>query len=308
VREGAQRAGRTGAPAIRIIDLTKDYGATRAVDGLRLQVDPGEIMGFLGPNGAGKSTTIRILLDLIRPTAGTAEVLGHDCQADGVTARELAGYLPGDLRLYESWTGAEIVRFVASLRRSPVPVSEVAELVARLDLDLSRRSGEYSKGNRQKLGLLLALAHRPEVLILDEPTSGLDPIRQRTVWELLRERAQDGAAVLLSSHVMSEVETVCDRVAILRRGRLLRTGTIQELLGMTPARLSITFEGARPELENVEGVSALTTNGQSLNLAFVGDPNDLIRRLAASRVASITVRPPRLDDVVLQLYEQENLA
>jgi ABC-2 type transport system ATP-binding protein len=265
-------------------------------------------MGFLGPNGAGKSTTIRILLDLIRPTTGTAEVLGHDCQADGVAARGLSGYLPGDLRLYESWTGAEIVGFVASLRRSPVPADEVTGLAARLDIDLSRRSGDYSKGNRQKLGLMLALAHRPEVLILDEPTSGLDPIRQRTVWEILRERADEGAAVLLSSHVMSEVETVCDRVAVLRRGRVLRIGSISELLDMTPARLSITFEGARPDLGNVEGVSALTTNGQSLDLAFVGDPNDLIRHLAASRVADITVRPPRLDDVVLQLYEREKSA
>ncbi len=278
------------------------------MDDLSLKVVSGEILGFLGPNGAGKSTTIRILLDLIRPSSGSAAILGHDCQRDGVRARESCGYLPGDLRLYDTWKGEEVTRFVADLRRVRVAKAEIADLADRLDLDLERTVGDYSKGNRQKLGLVLALAHRPQVIILDEPTSGLDPMRQRTVWELLRERADEGAAVLLSSHVMSEVETVCDRVAVLRHGQLLRAGPVGELLAAAPARLDISFDGSVPDLASIHGVSMLRSNHRAVSLAFQGDPNDLIRKLAGSRISEIAVRPPRLDDVVLQLYEQEDAA
>jgi len=305
LREGIARARWGGAPAIQIASLTKDYDETRAVDDLSLDVGPGEIVGFLGPNGAGKSTTIRILLDLIRPTAGTAAVYGHDCQRDGVEARELCGYLPGDLRLYDGWKGLEVVRFVVSLRRRQIAAHDVSELADRLDLDLSRKVSDYSKGNRQKLGLLLALAPQPEVLILDEPTSGLDPIRQRMVWRLLRERADAGAAVLFSSHVMSEVESVCDRVAVLRRGRLLTAAPIAELLEMAPARLDISFVGAVPTFDDIDGVESFSTNGDGVSLAFTGNANDLVRRLSTTQIGSIAVRPPRLDDVVLQLYERE---
>lgn len=298
----------TSSPAILIESLTKDYGETRAVDGLSLAVQPGEVVGFLGPNGAGKSTTIRILLDLIRPTAGRAEILGHDCQEDGVAARQAMGYLPGDLRLYESWTGREVAEFIANLRKMGVADSEIGDLARRLDLDLSRKVRAYSKGNRQKLGLLLALAHRPPVVVLDEPTAGLDPIRQRAVWKLLRERADAGAAVLFSSHVMSEVEAVCDRVAILRRGRLLTFGRVSELLAGAPARLELAFDGEAPDLRTVAGVHALAADGTAVSLQFDGDPNDLIQALAKHDLIEVRVHPARLDDVVFDFYEREEAA
>jgi ABC-2 type transport system ATP-binding protein len=302
---GTGPARSSDAPAVRTRRLTKDYGSTRAVDRLDLEVHAGEIMGFLGPNGAGKSTTIRILLDLIRPTSGSAQVKGFDCQSEGRAARAASGYLPGDLRLYERWTGAEVVRFVTELR-GPGRPDGAAEVAEQLELDLGRRVNAYSRGNRQKLGLVLALAHHPDVLILDEPTSGLDPMHQRTIWAVLRERAAAGAAVLLSSHVMSEVESVCDSVAILRHGRLLEFGPVRDLVAGAPARLEITFDGPAPDLSRVPGVLDLTANGSgAASLSFRGDPNDLIRELAGARIATMTVRPPRLDDVVLALYRQE---
>ena len=294
--------------AIAIRELTKDYGATRAVDGLDLDVGAGEIVGFLGPNGAGKSTTIRILLDLIRPTTGRAQVMGHDCQTDGVRARALCGYLPGDLRLHESWRAHEVVRHFADMRGSGADRRAVAELSERLALDLGRRVGALSKGNRQKLGLLLALAPRPPVLILDEPTAGLDPIRQRAVWQLLRERADDGAAVLFSSHVMSEVESVCDRVAVLRRGRLLATAPVGELLAGAGAGLRVTFQGSPPSFDGLPGVAVSGRVPGGVDLEIHGDPNPLIARLARGTVESIEMRPARLEDVVLGLYEREEVA
>ena len=197
--------------AIRTEGLSKTYGdAVLALDGLDLEVERGEIFGFLGPNGAGKSTTIRLLLDLIRPTEGRAEILGRDCQRDSVEVRSLTGYLPGDVRLYDRLSGQRTVEFFASLRKRPVDGDRVTALAARLQLDLTRRAGVLSKGNRQKLALLLALLDQPPVLLLDEPTSGLDPLLQHTVWQILREEADQGATVFFSSHVMSEVEEICE--------------------------------------------------------------------------------------------------
>ncbi|MGH2608402.1 MAG: ABC transporter ATP-binding protein, partial [Tepidiformaceae bacterium] len=202
------------AMAIETSDLVKDYGPVRALDGLTLQVDEGEIFGFLGPNGAGKTTTIRLLLDLIRPTHGTARVGGYDCQAESVEARRHVGYLAGEVVLYDRMQGHEMVDLVARLRDHRVDRTHLHDLASRLELDLGRRVGTYSKGNRQKLGIVLALMHRPPVLLLDEPTSGLDPLNQRTAHELFREAAEGGATVFFSSHIMSEVEQLCDRVGI----------------------------------------------------------------------------------------------
>ena len=221
--------------AIRTKGLTKTYGNTvLALDGLDLEVARGEIFGFLGPNGAGKSTTIRLLLDLIRPTDGRAEILGRDCQRDSVQVRALTGYLPGDVRLYDRLSGRQTVEFFASLRSRPVDGDRVAALATRLELDLTRRAGALSKGNRQKLALLIALLDQPPILLLDEPTSGLDPLLQHTVWQVLREEASRGATVFFSSHVMSEVEEICERVGILREGRLVEVAPVNDLKGRSP--------------------------------------------------------------------------
>ena len=300
-----QRRRDPDAPLIEIRGLTKDYGSVRAVDDLDLEVHAGEVLGFLGPNGAGKSTAIRVLLDLIRPTRGSAAIVGHDCQREGASARAHAGYLPGELRLAERWHGDAVVRYLTRLRDHPPRDREITALADRLDLDLSRRVSTYSKGNRQKLGLLLALVHRPSVLILDEPTSGLDPMHQRTVWELLRERAADGSAVLFSSHVMSEVETVCDRVAVLRQGRLLRLDRLENLLAEAPTRLEITFEGTPAQLADLDGAHDVGVDGRRVSLGYDGDPNQLIARLATARLDAAVVHPPRLDEVVLLLYRMQ---
>ena len=204
-------------PAIRTDGLTKRYGRVLALDGLALEVERGEVFGFLGPNGAGKTTTIRLLLDLIRPTAGRASILGHDCQRESLAARAQVGYLPGDLRLYDGLTARQHVALAARLRGARPDWRWVGELAERLGLDLDRKAGALSRGNKQKVGILLALFARPPVLILDEPTSGLDPLVQHAVHELLVEEARRGTAVFFSSHVMSEVERVCSRVAVLHR-------------------------------------------------------------------------------------------
>jgi ABC-2 type transport system ATP-binding protein len=289
--------------AIAIDGLTKHFGEVIALDGLELDVHAGEVTGFLGPNGAGKSTTIRLLLDLIRPDAGSAAILGRDCQADGVRARAFTGYLPGDVRLYESWTGHEIARHAAGLRGHGTSHADAEEIALRLGLNLGRKVRTLSKGNRQKLGLVIALMHRPPVLILDEPTSGLDPIRQRAAWEILRERAADGVAVLFSSHIMSEIEEVCDRVAVLRSGRLLAVDTVSGLIGTRPTCFRLTFAGPAPDLTSIPGVTSVRTLGHELTCDFAGEPSALIQALAGRQVLSLAAQPPRLEQAVIDLYE-----
>lgn len=291
------------APAIEIRGLTKYYGDLLALDHLDLEVRTGEIVGFLGPNGAGKSTTIRLLLDLIRPDAGSATIRGHDCQIDGVAARSEVGYLPGDVRLYDTWSGRDLVRYAAAFRPAETSDAAVADLAGRLRLNLGRRIRDLSKGNRQKLGLLIALMHDPPVLVLDEPTAGLDPLRQRAVWDLLRERADRGAAVLFSSHVMSEVEEVCDRVAVLRAGRLLAVDSVSGLVAGRPTALSLRFADAPPDLRSLDGVSAWRAAGHGTTFDFTGDPTDLVAALQGRAVVELTARPPRLDDAIVDLYE-----
>ncbi|HVH61972.1 MAG TPA: ABC transporter ATP-binding protein [Candidatus Dormibacteraeota bacterium] len=210
-----------GAPAIRTSGLTKDYGMQRGLFDLDLQVAPQEVFGYLGPNGSGKTTTIRLLMDMIRPTRGTAFIFGLDCVRDSVEVKRKVGYLPGDVPDFGSLHGDEIVAYLGGMRGGADP-KRVRTLAERLDLDLSRRFREYSRGNKQKLAIVLAFMHRPRLLILDEPTASLDPLNQQEFYRMLREARDDGAAVFLSSHVLSEVEQVCDRVGILREGRLVR--------------------------------------------------------------------------------------
>lgn len=292
-------------PAILTEGLTKDYGALRALDGLTLRVEPGEVFGFLGPNGAGKTTTIRLLLDLIRPTAGRASILGVDCHRRSREARALTGYLPGDLRLYDNLRGHEIVALFAALREDRVDSSYVASLAERLDLDLAPRVGTYSKGNRQKLGLLLALMHRPTVLILDEPTSGLDPLVQHRFIELLREEAARGATVFFSSHVISEVERVCERVGILRAGRLVAVEPVARLLGRSLHRLEVTFAAPPPPgAFDLPQVTELERRNATVWLQTTGGLDQLIKALARYPVVDLHVERPGLEEIILTYYQK----
>lgn len=289
--------------AIEMRGLTKDYGRLRALDNVSLTVSQGEIFGFLGPNGAGKTTAIRLLFDLIRPTAGSAYVWGADCQRDSVQAREHMGYLPGDLRLYERLTGQETIDFFCSLRDG-IDQALVQEMVRRLELDTSKVVKTYSKGNRQKLGLVLAMMHRPRVLVLDEPTSGLDPLVQETVENLLREFVKNGGTVFFSSHILSEVERLCDRAAFLREGKLVAVETIRDVKGRSLHMLDVTFsEPVSPGEFEMPGVTVVAAQGTRLQLEVLQNLDGVLKQIARHTVIDLRTEQPSLDEVFRVHYE-----
>ena len=287
--------------AVRTEALTKDYGSGRGVFGLDLEVREGEILGFLGPNGAGKSTTMRLLLGLAKPTAGSAEVLGRDV----LSARARVGYLAGDFELYEQLTGAAVLAYFARLRRD-VPHDRIGELAERFGADLHRPVRELSTGNRQKIGLIQAFMGEPELLILDEPIAGLDPLVQRRFHALLGEVRAQGRTVLLSSHTLSEVDRVADRVAVLRAGRLAVVDTLEHLRAIAVRRWEIEFAGAPPDPERfrrIPGVLGAERNGGHVTVAFEGDADAVLKAAAESEVRELRVRDDDLEQVFLRLYE-----
>ncbi|GIW18850.1 MAG: ABC transporter [Tepidiforma sp.] len=292
--------------AIATHDLTRTFGETVALEGLDLRVERGEIFGFLGANGAGKTTTIRLLLDLIRPTRGEARVLGFDCQRDSLEVRRRIGYLPGELRLYPGLTGEQTAAYFAALRDGAVDRAYMDELARRLELDLSQKAGSLSKGTRQKLGLLLALMAQPPVLLLDEPTSGLDPIVQHTAWELLREAAARGTTVFFSSHVLSEVEQVCERVAVLKRGRLVALDTVAGLKERAVRHCEVTFADDAPPPGAVAGpgVREIRRERRVIEFEVTGEFDPLLKALAAFRVADLRTSAPTLEEIVREYYEE----
>ena len=293
--------------AVRTRGLTKVYrGGTTAVRELDLAVRVGEVFGFLGPNGAGKTTTIRILLDLLRPTAGDAEVLGLDARRAGVEARRRIGYLPGDLALYPKLTAHETLTYLGALRGG-VPERAVTVLSERLGLDLDRPVGTLSHGNRQKVGLVQAFMHEPELLVLDEPTGGLDPLLQQEFHRLVEEAAAAGRTVFLSSHVLSEVERVADRVGIIRGGTLVALDEIVALKQRATRRLEV--ELARPvdaaafaRLPNVREAKA---ERALLHLVVEGPVDAVVKALAEHEVVSITSHEPDLEEVFLEYYRED---
>ena len=290
--------------AIQTQRLTKDYGKGHGLFDLDLDVRRGEILGFLGPNGAGKSTTMRLLLDLIKPTLGSATLLGLDSRRDSLEIRRRVGFLPGDLALYPSLTGSAMLDYLAELRGG-IDGRVRDGLAERFDADLGRRIRELSTGNRQKLGLVQAFMHEPELLILDEPIAGLDPLVQRSFHALLKEVAEEGRTVLLSSHTLSEVERVADRVAILRRGRLVVVDSLEGLRAVAIQRLEIEFIGPAPrpeELRAVPGVREVTLDGAHLVVAFEGSADALVKALAAYEVRSIRSRDDDLEEIFLGYY------
>jgi ABC-2 type transport system ATP-binding protein len=291
-------------PAIQAAGLTKFYGAHRGIEDLDLQVERGEVFGFLGPNGAGKTTTIRLLLDLIRPTRGGAAIDGLDVRAHSVEARRLTGYLPGELKPPASMTALGFLTHLGRLRGG-VERRAIEELAERLELDLGRRIGDLSKGNKQKVGIVAAFMHDPQLLILDEPTSGLDPIRQEDVLDLVRERAAAGRTVFLSSHELDQVEHVAQRVGIVREGRLVAVESISALkeraIRRVEVRLAEPAEGVE-RLREVPGVEALELDGEVVRLEVHGSMDALVKALAAFPVQTLTSAPPELDEIFLSYY------
>ncbi|MDI6843673.1 MAG: ABC transporter ATP-binding protein [Anaerosomatales bacterium] len=296
------------AGVIECAGLTKFYGKTRGVEGLTLQVPQGSVYGFLGPNGAGKTTTIRCLLGILRPTAGEARLLGQRVVLDGARLRARVGYVPGEIHLFEKETGRWHIDYVSRLRKAPPSAAQ--ELVERLDFDPSRKVKELSKGNKQKLALILGLMHAPEVLILDEPTSGLDPLNQETVFHIIEERVKEGATVFLSSHVLSEVERVCDRVGIIREGRLAAEESVRDLLGKRLRELTVTFaEPVEPGFfEGVAGLTRLEQRGpETFSARVKGDHLDeVVKRLATKRVADLSIQHASLEEVFMEFYRGED--
>jgi ABC-2 type transport system ATP-binding protein len=293
-----------GELAIGTSGLTKDFGGGNGLFGLDLGIRHGEVLGFLGPNGAGKSTTMRLLLDQIRPTSGSAAVLGLDSRRDSLEIRRRVGFLPGDLALHPQLTGAAMLDFLAELRGG-VDRRVRDALAERFGAQLDRPVHELSTGNRQKLGLIQAFMHEPELLILDEPIAGLDPLVQQSFHALLGEVAAEGRTVFLSSHTLSEVERVADRVAILRRGRLVAVDSLESLRAVAVQRLEIVFAGAVPaerELRALAGVREVHLDGPHLLIAFEGAADPVVKALAAYEVRSIRSRDDDLEEIFLRFY------
>ncbi len=296
--------------AISIRGVTKRYGQLTAVKDLSLNVTPGEILGFLGLNGAGKTTTIRILLDLLRPSGGTAHIFGHDCQHDGLRARSAIGYLPGELGIYSNLTGDEVLDFLAGLQGRKIDRSVRRELQERLkmpDTDLRRKLREYSTGMKRKLGIIQAFQSDPRLLILDEPTEGLDPLMQESFYGLLVDAKKRGRTIFMSSHVLSEVERVCDRVAVLRKGELVLLARVDETRRLAPRRVRIVFA------EDVEHVPDLPASNEMLRkearvwtLRVEGGIGPLLKIVSQLPVSDMEIDEPRLEDVILAYYREAN--
>ncbi|MGD2205626.1 MAG: ABC transporter ATP-binding protein [Anaerolineae bacterium] len=294
--------------AIRMQKLTKSYGKVQALRGLDLEVQRGEIFGFLGPNGAGKTTTIRCLLDLIRPQGGTVRVLGLNPQADPVAVQRRTGYLPGELKLNPNMTVEGALRYFNALRGNKVDWDFVRQLAERLDLALKPAIKNLSHGNKQKVGVVQALMHRPELLLLDEPTLGLDPLMQHEVLRLIVEAKANGATVFFSSHIMSEVEAVADRVAIIRQGVVVEVAEPDTLINRALYRAHVRFK--QPvnigPLANVPGVTVLSQDdGTSVLLQVEGEMDGLIKALAAFPVSAFETERPSLEEIFLAYYKDD---
>ena len=288
--------------AIRTEGLTKRYGDVAALDQLDLEVAPGEVVGYLGPNGAGKTTTIRLLLGLISPTGGRGEIFGLDCQRQPVEAHRRLAFVAGEANLWPSLTGAETLRLLGRAWGSGVDEAYRDELVARFDLDPSKKVRAYSKGNRQKVILIAALMTRADLLILDEPTSGLDPLMEQAFRRSVREARDRGQTVFLSSHILSEVEALCDRVGILRQGKLVELGTLAEMRHLSALTVEATFTGAIPDLSGVPGVSSVQVDGRVVRCQVRGPIAPLVKVLAAADVTELLSREPSLEELFLAQY------
>ena len=292
-------------PAIQIDSLTKYYGSTLALDSIDLAVDRGEIFGFLGPNGAGKSTAIRVMLDLIRPTTGSVRVFGYDSRADSIQIRGLTGYLPGEASQYDQLSGRAMLGLLESLSGRPAVRRD--ELLERMDLDPSSRIARFSRGMKQKLALTGAMQSDPPLLVLDEPTTGLDPLIQQELHGYLTEAAGRGTTVFFSSHVLSEVEELCDRAAFIREGRIVAVDRIADLRSRLVKPVTVEFAEEVPAaaFASVDGISVTASEGRRLTFAVTSGMDQLIKSLAGYRVSDLVSVPPSLEETFLHLYESD---
>ena len=306
-------------PAIVTDSLGKSYGGHRgpfargeridALGDLSIQVEEAEVFGFLGPNGAGKSTTIRLLLGYLHPTAGGARVLGHDIVRESVEIRRRTGYLPGGIAFYDGMTGSEQLSYLERLDGRPAVLRD--QLVDRLQLsrrDLGRQIRDYSRGMRQKVGIIQAFQADPELAILDEPTEGLDPLMQRAFYEILAAQRDAGRTIFFSSHVLSEVERVCDRAAIVREGRLVALTDIDELRSRRRRRVEVRFTGPAPALRDVPGVSDVRQQGAVLTCQLEGDPGSLLTALGTGGVEDLLIEPARLEETFMEYYAEPGVS
>ena len=290
--------------AIATAALTKDYGSGRGIFDLDLQVNEGEVFGFLGPNGAGKTTTIRLLMGLIHATRGSARIFGLDCDRDSVAVKRAVGYCPGELPQFGGWRGSEIVAYMAGLRGG-VNDAAITAVAKRLDLDLGRKYREYSHGNKQKLALVLAFMHHPRLVILDEPTTGLDPLHQQAFYGIVRDAQAKGATIFVSSHVLSEIEHICDRVGIVRAGRLATVSTLEDLVGMRAFHVEIEFADGVPveQLRAIQGFEQLQVDDHRATGLLRGSFEPLMAAIARHRVIGLTSREPSLEEIFLTYYQ-----
>ena len=290
---------------IRTRGLTKSYGSVAAVVDADMEVRRGEVFGYLGPNGAGKTTTIRVLLDHIRPTSGSATVFGMDTRANSVAIKRRVGYLPGEFSLYDSMTGEEVLTYMANLR-GDVDWDYTRDLADRLDANLGREFSQLSRGNKQKVGLIQAFMHRPELIVLDEPTGGLDPLVQQTFYDMIDEVKADGRTVFFSSHNLPEVERVCGRVAFIRGGRLIAVEDVNDIVQKAFHRFEarIADDFTAEEFQSVPGVAAVSVSGDAVTFDVIGSPDAVIKTLARHSVTKLFTHESALEDVFLAYYSE----
>jgi ABC-2 type transport system ATP-binding protein len=286
---------------LRFDNVSKRFGETVALDRLSMTLQPGEVVGLLGPNGAGKTTALRILLGLIKPTEGRATVYGFDTWSDPVQVHQRLAYVPSEFNVWPNLTGGQILDLLGAVYGGYDPEIR-KQYTERFNFDPGKKGRTYSKGNRQKIGLIAALMTRADLLVMDEPTSGLDPLLEQEFQHVLREAKGRGQTILLSSHVLSEVEVACDRVAILRSGRLVEYGTLHELRHLSARTVEATYRGDRPDLGNVPGIEDIVVENGFLRLQMTGSTDPLIKALAQSEITSINVREPTLEELFHSYY------
>ncbi|MFS0726487.1 ATP-binding cassette domain-containing protein [Paenibacillus sp. 1P07SE] len=288
---------------LRVRSLTKKFGAFTALDGVNLEVGSGEIFGFIGPNGAGKSTTIRVLLGILKATSGEAQLFGKDAWKDAVEIHKRLAYVPGDVNLWPNLTGGEVIDLFVKLRgRSNASKRE--ELIQRFDLDPTKKCRTYSKGNRQKVALIAAFSSDADLYILDEPTSGLDPLMENVFQSCVMEVKKQGKSVLLSSHILSEVERLCDKVGIIRQGKIIESGTLRELRHLTRTHVKVETKQPVPSLEQVKGIYELEGHGAELSFQLDTEEMDnVIRQISEYGIVKLECAPPKLEDLFIRHYE-----
>ncbi len=292
-------------PVVRFVETSKHFGDVVALDRLTLEVGEGEIVGLLGPNGAGKTTTLRTLLGLMKPTSGQAEIFGLDAWSDPIDAHRKLAYIPGEFHVWPQLTGGQILDLLGAVSGGYDPAYR-DQLVGRFNFDPTKKGRSYSKGNRQKIAVIAALMTRAPLLVMDEPTSGLDPLMEATFQDCLREAKARGQTILLSSHILSEVEAVCDRVAVLRRGVLVEHGTLAELRHLHAHSVEATYEGEPPDLEGLPGIEDVYVRDGIIRLQVTGSTDPLLKALAAAHVPSIQMREPSLEELFHAYYDESD--